>query len=106
MFVTLRQANPPLIRVEGPTSWNRPKKLPRLRLPADPNLLVTFHYYEPSHFTHQGATWAGEEVKHLHGITWGTDADRATVRSDFDQVAAWSKANKRTILLGEFEVYY
>src|SRR3954454_13173135 len=91
----VRQTNPTRIVVVGPTSWNSYKELPGLQLPADPNLLVTFHYYEPFHFTHQGATWAGEEVKHLHGITWGTDADRATVRSYFDQVAAWSKANNR-----------
>jgi endoglucanase len=101
----VRQTNPTRIVVVGPTSWNSYKELPTLKLPADPNLLVTFHYYEPFHFTHQGATWAGEEVKHLHGITWGTDADRATVASDFDQVAAWSKANNRPILLGEFGAF-
>jgi endoglucanase len=101
----VRQSNPTRIVVVGPTSWNSYKELPTLKLPADPNLLVTFHYYEPFHFTHQGATWAGEEVKHLHGITWGTEADRATVARDFDQVAAWSKANNRPILLGEFGVY-
>ena len=44
----------------GPTSWNSLADLPLLRLPADANLLVTFHYYEPFQFTHQGATWAGD----------------------------------------------
>jgi endoglucanase len=101
----VRQTNPTRIVVVGPTHWNSLKDLPLFKLPADPNLLVTFHYYEPFHFTHQGATWAGEEVKHLHGITWGTAADRAVVASDFDQVAAWSKANNRPILLGEFGAY-
>src|SRR5947209_759384 len=101
----VRQTNPTRIVVVGPTHWNSLKDLPLLKLPADPNLLVTFHYYEPFHFTHQGATWAGEEVKGLHGITWGTAADRATLRSDFDQVAAWSKATGRPILLGEFGVF-
>jgi endoglucanase len=102
---TVRTTNPTRIVVVGPTHWNSLKDLPLLKLPADPNLLVTFHYYEPFHFTHQGATWAGEEVKKLHGITWGSDADRATMRSDFDQVAAWSAANRRPILLGEFGAY-
>ncbi|MEO8453904.1 MAG: glycoside hydrolase family 5 protein [Sphingomicrobium sp.] len=101
----VRQSNPTRIVVVGPTSWNSFRELPGLKLPADPNLLVTFHYYDPFHFTHQGATWAGEEVKHLHGITWGTDADRATIASDFGQVAAWSKANDRPILLGEFGAF-
>jgi len=101
----VRQSNPTRIVVVGPTHWNSLKDLPLLSLPADPNLLVTFHYYDPFHFTHQGATWAGEEVKHLHGITWGSAADRTTLRADFDTVASWSAGNRRPILLGEFGVY-
>ena len=101
----VRQSNPTRIVVVGPTSWNSSKELPNLKLPDDPNLLVTFHYYEPFHFTHQGATWAGEEVKKLSGIPWGSDKDRAALRADFDAVAAWSEANKRPILLGEFGAF-
>jgi endoglucanase len=101
----VRQSNPTRIVVVGPTSWNSFKELANLKLPPDQNLLVTFHYYEPFHFTHQGAGWAGEEVKNLRGVTWGTEAKRATLRSDFDAVAAWSKANDRPILLGEFGAY-
>src|SRR3954453_11965569 len=105
LLAIVRQSNPTRIVVVGPTSWNALRELPNLKLPDDPNLLVTFHYYDPFHFTHQGATWAGEEVKGLHGITWGSPADRAAVAADFDKVAAWSKANNRPILLGEFGVY-
>ena len=101
----VRQSNPTRIVVVGPTSWNSSKELPNLKLPDDPNLLVTFHYYEPFHFTHQGATWAGEEVKKLKGIGWGSEQDRAALRSDFDKVAAWAAANRRPILLGEFGAY-
>jgi endoglucanase len=105
LLAVVRPTNPTRIVVLGPTSWNSLKELPGLKLPDDPNLLVTFHYYEPFHFTHQGATWAGEEVKQLHGITWGSEADRAAVRADFDQVAAWSAANRRPVLLGEYGAY-
>jgi len=105
LLATVRQTNPTRIVVVGPSHWNSLADLPLLRLPADPNLLVTFHYYEPFHFTHQGATWAGEEVKQLHGITWGSDQERAAIRADFDKVAAWSAANQRPILLGEFGAY-
>ena len=101
----VRQTNPTRIVVVGPTHWNSLNDLPLLKLPDDRNLLVTYHYYEPFHFTHQGATWAGEEVKKLHGITWGSEADRAALAADFDEVAAWSKANDRPILLGEFGAY-
>jgi endoglucanase len=101
----VRQTNPTRIVVVGPTHWNSLADLPLLKLPPDPNLLLTFHYYEPFHFTHQGATWAGEEVKGLHGVTWGSEADRMALRADFDKVRAWSDANHRPILLGEFGAY-
>jgi endoglucanase len=100
----VRQTNPTRIVVVGPTSWNSFKELPSLKLPADPNLLVTYHYYQPFHFTHQGASWAGD-VKNLHGITWGSPEDRAAIKADFDEVAAWSKTNDRPVLLGEFGAY-
>lgn len=100
----VRQSNPTRIVVFGPTSWNSFKELPKLKLPDDLNLLVTYHYYEPFHFTHQGASWAGD-VKNLHGIRWGTPQDRAAIKADFDQVAAWSKKNNRPVLLGEFGAY-
>ncbi|HJP68886.1 MAG TPA: glycoside hydrolase family 5 protein [Sphingomicrobium sp.] len=100
----VRQTNPTRIVVVGPTHWNSLKDLPLLRLPADPNLLATFHYYEPFHFTHQGAPWV-QETKNLHGISWGSEAERAALRQDFDTVAAWSAANRRPVLLGEFGAY-
>lgn len=100
----VRQTNPTRIVVVGPTHWNSLKDLPLLKLPVDPNLLVTFHYYEPFHFTHQGASWVPEVTK-LHGITWGSPGDRAALKADFDTVTAWSAANHRPILLGEFGAY-
>jgi endoglucanase len=104
MLALVRRSNPTRIVVVGPTSWNSLKELPTLKLADDRNLLVTFHYYEPFHFTHQGAPWVPEVTK-LHGVTWGSDADRAALRADFDQVAAWSAANHRSVLLGEFGAY-
>jgi endoglucanase len=104
-LAAVRKTNPTRIVIVGPTHWNSLADLPLLKLPADRNLLVTFHYYEPFHFTHQGAGWAGDEVKQLHGVTWGTSEDRAAIRRDFDKVAAWSAANRRPILLGEFGAY-
>ena len=105
LLATVRQTNPDRIVVVGPTHWNGLADLPLLKLPADPNLLVTFHYYEPFQFTHQGATWAGDWVMHQHGVGWGSAKDRTALATDFDKVAAWSAANHRPILLGEFGAY-
>ncbi|MEO7277604.1 MAG: glycoside hydrolase family 5 protein [Sphingomicrobium sp.] len=104
LLAIVRPSNPTRIVVVGPTSWNSFRELPDFRLPPDPNLLVTFHYYDPFHFTHQGAGWAGD-VKNLHGVVWGSAGDKASVSADFDKVAAWSAANHRPILLGEFGAY-
>jgi len=104
LLAEVRKTNPTRIVVVGPTSWNSLHELSNLKLPADPNLLVTFHYYDPFPFTHQGASWAGD-VKNLSGVKWGTEADKEKIRADFDQVVGWSKANNRPILLGEFGAY-
>jgi endoglucanase len=105
LLAIVRESNPTRTVIVGPTRWNNFNELPTLRLPeGDRNLLVTFHYYEPFRFTHQGASWAGD-VKNVSGVTWGSEADRAQIRADFAKVADWSRANNRPILLGEFGAY-
>ena len=63
--------------------------------------MVTFHYYDPMRFTHQGASWV-PAFTHVSGVTCCTAEERAKIDQDFDSVAAWSKAHDRPILLGEF----
>jgi len=105
ILAIVRQTNPTRRVIVGPTQWNSREKLDTLMLPAnDPNIIATFHYYDPFPFTHQGASWV-EETKKLKGISWGTEADRAQIAADFDRVAAWAKANNRQVLLGEFGAY-
>ncbi|HEX5183519.1 MAG TPA: glycoside hydrolase family 5 protein [Allosphingosinicella sp.] len=104
MLAIVRRTNPTRAVVIGPTQWNSIDQLPTLRLPEnDRNILVTFHYYEPFRFTHQGASWTNMTA--VHGITWGSEADRARLASDFAKVAAWSKRTGRPVLLGEFGAY-
>ena len=43
-------------------------ELNNLVLPPDDNVIVSVHCYEPFYFTHQGATWAGDDVKPLQNI--------------------------------------
>lgn len=54
---TVRRSNPSRAVMVGPTRWQSIDQLEVLQLPDDPNLIVSVHYYEPFHFTHQGATW-------------------------------------------------
>jgi endoglucanase len=102
----IRATNPTRPVVVGPPYWNGIWALPKLKLPDDPNLIVTVHFYDPFKFTHQGASWASEEVRKLSGITWtGSEAELKEMRSRFDQAAAWGKAHNRPIFLGEFGAY-
>ena len=107
LVAIVRETNPTRNIIIGATHWNSKNDLPLLKLPeADRHIIVTFHYYDPFHFTHQGASWAGPEVAALKGIEWkGTKEELAQLDADFDQVAAWSKANNRPIFLGEYGTY-
>lgn len=106
ILATVRQTNPERNVIVGPTHWNSRNDLGQLKLPEDDaHLIVTFHYYDPFRFTHQGASWAPPEITAGHDITFGSDAEVAQINADFDAVKAWSTANHRPILLGEFGAY-
>jgi endoglucanase len=77
-----------------------------LEVPNDLHVMVTFHYYEPFRFTHQGADWLGVDTSGWLGTTWqGTDAEKTAVEHEFDQVAAWAQRLHARIFLGEFGAY-
>ncbi|MDR7271268.1 endoglucanase [Pelomonas saccharophila] len=98
----IRETNPRRRVVVGPKFWNSLDQLETLKLPeADRNLVVTFHYYTPMEFTHQGASWTPQFQK-LSGVTWGTAQELDKLKQDFDRVKAWSQRTGRPILLGEF----
>jgi endoglucanase len=104
LLAIVRETNPTRTVVIGPTNWNNFGQLPTLKLPEDDrNILVTFHYYEPFRFTHQGASWAGD-MKDVKGVQWSEEG-RLQARRDFATVAAWARANDRPVLLGEFGAY-
>lgn len=101
----IRKTNPTRTVIVGPGHWNAISHLEQLRLPpADRQLIVTVHFYEPYAFTHQGASWS--EHKDKTGVAWqGTAEEIAALNRVLDQAAAWSKANQRPLLLGEFGAY-
>ena len=76
-----------------------------LALPADErNLIVTFHYYAPIRFTHQGAPWS-QTFSRIGPLDWGSADDEANAAADFRKVSVWAEKEKRPIYLGEFGVY-
>ncbi|MDH5646847.1 MAG: glycoside hydrolase family 5 protein [Candidatus Heimdallarchaeota archaeon] len=74
-----------------------------LNLPADDNLIATFHYYNPLDFTHQGATWT--PIQYPIGKRWeGTDAQKNSIVNSFNMVASWSFEMKIPVIMTEFGV--
>lgn len=48
--------------IVGGEDWNNIDGLLKMGRLNDPNIIYTFHFYEPFLFTHQGAPWAGKEA--------------------------------------------
>jgi endoglucanase len=106
-LTTIRATNPTRTVIVGPVRWNSIGSLKDLTLPAnDTHLLVTIHYYDPFHFTHQGASWAGPGMDKFLGTTWlGTDAEKKAITDDFNSAGQWGADHHRPIYLGEFGAY-
>ncbi len=103
----IRRTNPTRKIVVGPVGWNSLKELQSLELPEDDrNLIITFHYYSPFKFTHQGAGWVGNQSKAWLGTQWtGTKAEQRDVVKDLDEAIIWAVEHRRPIFMGEFGAY-
>lgn len=101
---TIREGNPNRKIIVGPTDWNSVYKLKDLSLPKDENIIVTFHFYTPFEFTHQGAEWVKPTPP--TGVKWrGSEAEKRRIREELDIAAQWAKENNVILLMGEFGAY-
>ncbi len=115
----------------GPAGWNSYHNLEAMPVYDDDNLIVTFHFYDPFLFTHQGATWVEPSMASLAGMpfpyraedmpplpaelegTWVGDAyDRyaqegtlAEVRRLLEIAEAFRASRGVPLFLGELGVY-
>ena len=103
---TIRNTNPTRNIVVGPGDWYSIGQLGNLLLPSDDqHLIVSIHYYQPFHFTHQGAEWVSGADAWL-GTTWqGTATEKQMIGWDFDDATAWAEKSRRPLYLGEFGAY-
>jgi endoglucanase len=105
LLAAVRKTNPTRPVIIGPPFWNGMWALGKFKLPNDPNLIVTVHYYNPFKFTHQGAHWVKDSEPWI-GTQWtGSDKELADITKEFDATAAWAKENNRPIYLGEFGAF-
>lgn len=115
------------------TQWGGIDGLLNLSPLEDPNIVYSFHCYDPFPFTHQGATWAGPEVKPLRGVPYPSSPEavapllpalaqspgsgnmlkqygearwnKAKLAARFQQAIAWGARNQVPLYCGEFGVF-
>jgi endoglucanase len=96
----IRKTNPDRPVIIGGEFWSGINSLKTLKLPDDPNIIPTFHYYDPFQFTHQGATWVDNPPP--MGRTYGTAEDERNLKADVQKVRDYIKKTGKTPFMGEF----
>lgn len=132
-FVTaLRAAAPAHTLIVTGSGWGGIDGLLALTPVADPNVIYSFHFYEPFPFTHQGATWADPGLADLQGVPYPaapeacegaiarakTETARGTMRKycaegwsavtlreRLTRVRDWAARHHTQVWMGEFGAY-
>lgn len=132
LAAAIRDGAPQHTIIAAGARWSDDDELVFLEPLRDPNVIYTFHFYEPHIFTHQGATWgtyfwhwvkglrypsspenafkvAGsvpDAVDRLAVIRYGQDHwDASRMDADIDQVAEWARQRGVPVVCDEFGVY-
>ena len=100
LLAIVRESNPTRIAIIGPGEWNGIPELPKLRLPADRNLIVSIHNYDPFPFTHQGADWLPQ--KFPVGVTCCDAVQRKQIADVLEAARRWNRTSGYPVYLGEF----
>lgn len=112
--------------------WDQVAALKALKPYDGGNIIYTFHYYNPFWFTHQSATWAGDQVKGMRDVPYPSSPDTvarvldrqqtqeakdlvkwygeerwnaAKIRADIKPFADWARESKALLYCGELGVY-
>jgi len=102
----IRESNPNRGVIIGTAGWGGAGSLDQLIIPeADTAVIVTYHYYNPFEFTHQGAEWVDGSDSWIGTVWTGSDAEKLAIGTEFNKVQSWSVKNNRPIFMGEFGAY-
>ncbi len=128
----IRRAAPRHTVIATASEYSNLDSLVTLEPVRDENVIYTFHYYTPFLFTHQGATWASQDVVTLRKVPYpsspeavqpilGEEADERArlhlqqygwdrwdaprIGAEVAAVADWAQRRGVPLYLGEFGVY-
>lgn len=101
----IRKSNPKRTVLLGTANWGGLGGLQNLSVPADDRLILTIHYYNPFHFTHQGAEWVAGSDPWLGTKWYDTEYERQTVTNEFNLAIQFAKEKKLPVNVGEFGAY-
>lgn len=96
----IRKSNPTRPVIIGGEFWSGINSLKTLNLPDDPNIVPTFHYYDPFNFTHQGATWVDPSPPLSR--KYGGPDDQKLLQDDLQKVRDYIARTGKTPFMGEF----
>jgi endoglucanase len=128
---TIRKIDATHAIIVGGTDYNSINKLFALPEYSDPNIIYTFHFYDPHLFTHQGASWGEPSLASLAGVPFPADSKRMPKTPDdlkgtwvegalkkynndaafsrlftsLDKPVAFSRERNAPVFCGEFGVY-
>lgn len=98
----IRRIDPDRVLMVGPTDWNSPRDLHKLRVPKDKKIIVSIHDYSPFNFTHQGISW----MPHLpRGVTCCNHNQINEMRAMISLATQWNQKHGYPLHLGEFGSY-
>lgn len=100
----IRKKHPERIVILGGEEWSGIRTLGTNLSTDDPNVVYTFHYYDPFSFTHQQATWLGESMP-KGTRNWGSKEDLAELSAAVETAKAFREATGKPVFLGEFGVH-
>lgn len=96
-LAAVRESNPtrPVV-IDGP-SWASLAEMVKLPFPDDPNVVPTFHYYDPANFGFEKAPWMNPPVRE----TFGTRADIDELQGVLRRIQDFMRATGRVPFVGE-----
>ncbi len=99
----VRKTNPTRPVVIGGEFWSGINSLATIPLPDDRYLVVTFHYYDPFAFTHQGASWVSPPLP--TGVTFPSGTDAADLAANVRKAEQFIARTNRPLFMGEYGAY-